>query len=270
VAYCHGISPLPLFFSGNAPVIGWNADNGFSQQLWRDLLAVSVPKDFAKSEGVGLLDLLAPMGIETRVERPRVVVSEEARARRERILAAAGTRPGRYAVLQVEAETREKFWPVERFIAVADHLHERGLAVFLDGMPAGRVAAEKFLVDRPWCHALHGLLDTGELAALLEESALFVGGDSGPAHLARALDVPAVLLYGMSDFPRWRPMVELPGEGLAPLELLHGSPGDWTEEEKQGLGLNEGLRLLATGVVIAAVERALARALKDWASAETH
>jgi ADP-heptose:LPS heptosyltransferase len=44
-----------------------------------------------------------------------------------------------------------------------------------------------------------------ELVALLEPAALFVGNDSGPAHIAAALNRPLVVLFGSSNSTVWRP-----------------------------------------------------------------
>jgi ADP-heptose:LPS heptosyltransferase len=49
-------------------------------------------------------------------------------------------------------------------------------------------------------------LTIDELAALMERANLFVGADSGPAHLAAAVGTPAVVLFsGTNDSRQWRP-----------------------------------------------------------------
>jgi ADP-heptose:LPS heptosyltransferase len=51
-----------------------------------------------------------------------------------------------------------------------------------------------------------GQLSVGELAAVIGQSDLFVGGDSGPAHVAAAMGTPAVVLFSGTNDPRqWRP-----------------------------------------------------------------
>ena len=44
-----------------------------------------------------------------------------------------------------------------------------------------------------------------QVKALLAGAALFVGNDSGPAHMAAAFGVPAVVLFGSSDPEIWAP-----------------------------------------------------------------
>jgi ADP-heptose:LPS heptosyltransferase len=50
---------------------------------------------------------------------------------------------------------------------------------------------------------LAGRLDLAGTAAIIARSALFVGSDSGLAHLAVALGVPTVVLFGPSDSLKW-------------------------------------------------------------------
>jgi ADP-heptose:LPS heptosyltransferase len=44
-----------------------------------------------------------------------------------------------------------------------------------------------------------------ELAQLIRDASLFVGNDSGPAHMAAALGVPSLVLFGPSDAEVWSP-----------------------------------------------------------------
>jgi ADP-heptose:LPS heptosyltransferase len=54
-----------------------------------------------------------------------------------------------------------------------------------------------------------GILNLSELAAVLSSADLFVGADSGPAHLAAAVGRPVVVLFSGTNNPRqWRPCGE--------------------------------------------------------------
>jgi ADP-heptose:LPS heptosyltransferase len=48
-------------------------------------------------------------------------------------------------------------------------------------------------------------LDLRELIALVSRARLFIGNDSGPAHIAAAAGRPAVVIFGSSDSNTWRP-----------------------------------------------------------------
>ncbi len=250
IAYVHGLHPAPLFLLG-APVIAWPEDNGLQRRLYAELLTRPVPKSLEKAEAAALLDLLSPLGIGTHLRRPRLRASERARARVARILERAKVEPGSYAVLHVEQGGRFKFWPPENFATLAQTLSGAGVPIFLEGSPSGRAAVEKWMAGIPRCHALHGLLNSDELTALLESAALFVGADSGPSHVARAAGAPALLLFGASDVHRWGPLpAEVPPEG-APVKVVAAAPGNWLPEEQTGLPPDAGMRLLRADEVAA-------------------
>ena len=52
---------------------------------------------------------------------------------------------------------------------------------------------------------LVGTEDLPTVAACLKRCALFVGNDSGPAHIAAAFGVPTVVIFGSSNSAAWRP-----------------------------------------------------------------
>ncbi len=97
-------------------------------------------------------------------------------------------------------------WPLERYAAIARYLREKhGLVPVLDSLPGEEEKLD--LVDKAYGERLPRLVPLGisELAALIEGAAIFVGNDSGPVHMAAALQRPAVVLYGSSDSSVWRP-----------------------------------------------------------------
>lgn len=101
----------------------------------------------------------------------------------------------RFAILNPGAGWGTKCWPVESYGAVAAALPKRGLAVVINYGPG----------EEDLAHAVHQASGTsalpvkcsvGELISLTRRAALFVGGDTGPMHLAAALRVPVVALFG--------------------------------------------------------------------------
>jgi len=99
-------------------------------------------------------------------------------------------------------------WPAARFAAVADDLARRHDAhIILIGGP-GEEEIVATVAERMDTRALNlaGRASLGGLAALLARLDLFIGNDSGPAHLAEAVGAPTVRLFGPADVDRWAPL----------------------------------------------------------------
>lgn len=100
-------------------------------------------------------------------------------------------------------------WAPDRYAATLDALlAESGGTVFLLGTePERPIAADilRRMRDGPVI-SLAGTLSLGALIALLTRLDLYLGNDSGPAHLATALDVPSVLIYGSGHPGTWAPV----------------------------------------------------------------
>jgi ADP-heptose:LPS heptosyltransferase len=139
----------------------------------------------------------------------------------------AGEAPikGRYAVIHPFASAPDKRWRAERFCEVARYLNLWNIKpVFLAG-PGDTVTAfrEHQIVQ--------GSLN--EAKALLSKAALFLGNDSGPAHMAAAFGTPSVVLFGASNAAIW---------------------GPW-QTEAEIVVAQDGLKQVSVSRVIAAVER---------------
>jgi ADP-heptose:LPS heptosyltransferase len=104
-----------------------------------------------------------------------------------------------YAVLHPLASAPDKTWPSANFLAVAEHLDKRLSLdpVFIAGPAESIDAFAKYrcLAGAP----------LEEVKSLVSGASLFVGNDSGPAHMAAAFGLPVVVLFGSSDPDIWRP-----------------------------------------------------------------
>jgi heptosyltransferase-3 len=107
--------------------------------------------------------------------------------------------PGPYAVFHPSASHPDKTWPAPFFISVAQYVNrELGLQpVFIAG------PGEDISKFQMWPVLAGASLN--RVKALLKSSVLFVGNDSGPAHMAAAFGLPLVVLFGPSDEAVWGP-----------------------------------------------------------------
>lgn len=111
-----------------------------------------------------------------------------------------------YAVVQPTSRFVTKEWTCEGFAEIAGSLvKEHGFQVVLSGGP-GEESKLRSVAQRCKENVLIcGGVSIGELLWVLRGAKLFVGNDSGPTHLAAALGVPTVVLFGSSDADVWYP-----------------------------------------------------------------
>jgi len=152
--------------------------------------------------------LLVPLGLPAgaALPLPRLPVHAGAAARVAGLLAELGLAARPFAVLNPGAGWETKRWPPGSFADLAASLRqELGLEVLITWFGAGE-------------RELAGMICSGgaarpapettlpELVELLRRSALCVGSDSGPAHIAAAAGTPTVALFGPADAVRNRPL----------------------------------------------------------------
>jgi ADP-heptose:LPS heptosyltransferase len=105
-----------------------------------------------------------------------------------------------YAILHVTAAYFTKQWAAERFGQVAEFLRARSLEPLILAGPGEEAVFEQF----PGLTGFAGKpLDW--VQSLIAGASLFVGNDSGPAHIAAAFAVPTVVIFGSSNSKAWRP-----------------------------------------------------------------
>ncbi len=104
-----------------------------------------------------------------------------------------------YAVLHPFASQQSKTWPADRFLTVASYLKNtcRMEPIFLAGPTDDATPFKNFQV-------LHNA-PLPQVKTLVAGAQLFVGNDSGPAHIAAAFGIPVVVLFGPSDPATWSP-----------------------------------------------------------------
>jgi heptosyltransferase III len=112
-----------------------------------------------------------------------------------------------YAVLQPGARTAAMRWPLKSFAALAKWLrnaHNIASVVNL-GARDEELAAESARAFQGLAAIPDPPLSMRELIALTASASIFVGNDSGPAHIASALDRPTVALFSETDPAQWGP-----------------------------------------------------------------
>ena len=171
-------------------------------------------------------DLLTALGIpppSPEADPVEMPVDADAAARVARRLARSGIGPDHaLVVIHVSAGNPFRRWPVSSFASVAAALASADPArrVIVTSGPSDQEAATRVIENAaaqtsPEARARilpSGDFSLAELRALVERAALYIGGDSGPAHVAATSDVPIVTLYGPTLPERsapWRAAIHL-------------------------------------------------------------
>ncbi|MBI1320732.1 MAG: hypothetical protein GC168_17545 [Candidatus Hydrogenedens sp.] len=149
----------------------------------------------------------------------RIAIPEEVEEHIEEYLddTFSGGKP--FAVVHAPVDRPEKQWPLEHYAALCDMLMADGrLEVVLTHGPGQQAVAEQVqAMARRHPFIVPELPDLKHFAALVQRAALFFGGDTGPMHIASAMDVPVVTVFGGTDPAKHAPLRK-------PYEVLYAGP----------------------------------------------
>ena len=190
-------------------------------------------------------------------DRPRthLAVTPEATATVNQLLAEAGLEGRQVALIHPATAFATKQWATENFARVAELLADRGYASVAIGAPNERGTIEA-LIDQCSVRIVSFDLSLPEVAALAARSQIFVGNDSGIAHIAAAVGTPSVVIFGSSNVAHWRPWNKAAAEVV--LESMPCQPchGYFCEKFPQP----ECILRVPVERVVAAIDRTLAHA----------
>jgi heptosyltransferase-2 len=155
-----------------------------------DVVAVS---DSRQQRVADWMQLLKPFGGAVTVQVPRLYLNESERQWASGYLTSRGVAKEDLIVgIHPGAGLVEKRWPLERFREVAEATAARpGVRVLVFAEPSG-YGAELFTLPR----VIQAQVGLRELMALIERCSLLICNDSGPMHIAGALGVPTVAMFG--------------------------------------------------------------------------
>lgn len=258
--YYHRASCQPLFFHRQAPpTIGFNDDVGFPRRLWYDLLDLRVEKNFEQNEVLNhfrLVEKLVGSPLNNFIERYQLfiptTIREKYKMPEEKLIVGINT----------GSALAEKRWQVEHWVEVVNLVKQKfpsTQVVFLGDESEQKTIAEicaKLKTQDGMLNLSGKTSDLLELAAIISNLNLLITTDSGPKHLAFALGVPTVTLYGASDERRWGALWDTERH-----IALRAGGSDLTPDELLGFPPNHQLRLISPSRVFAAVEELITRLL---------
>lgn len=190
--------------------VGFDKKHWLANVMYTDLVPYDTDVHAVRRMAQGL----APLGITPSDGqlRTEVFITEDGSNQADRLLAAHGVR-GPFAFLQATSAQRpsNRVWQESRFARVAEHLWGRGIQVVTstdrDHEKLRRICAQAKcpIVD------FSGHTPTLVLAALIKSASLFVGYNTGPMHMAGAMDTPIVCFCDKrADLVEWHPWTSAP------------------------------------------------------------
>jgi len=198
-------SALLARLSGAPVRLGYNSEGRWRGRLYTRIVEAD---RFGMHQVRYHLKATEALGLTGPPPAPTLMLSPDARSAADRLLKEAGLDAARPLVcLHPGARWWFKAWPAERFAALADLIQAETPAQVLllggeqEGGAAGRIAES---MKTPF-RSLVGRTGLKELAAVLARAALLVSNDNGPMHMAAALRVPVIGLFGPSDPALWGP-----------------------------------------------------------------
>jgi len=202
---------LLVFLAGIPKRLGYNRKLGF---LLTDRLKHT--KQYGqKHESEYALDLIKYLGVKPQEKNLFMPIKQESEKWVETLFQQAGIKDSdKLLIIHPTASCPSKVWPEERFAEAADKLAQKyGFkVVIVSGLQDTRKVQKVIKNMRTKALNLAAKTSISQLASLLRRCQLFVSTDSGPMHVAAALGVPVIAIFGRSQAglspQRWGPLGE--------------------------------------------------------------
>ncbi len=151
------------------------------------------PADFFRHHSDYFAQPLRLLGLTGPLPPPYFPLSENQRARGRELLAKI---PQPVVVMHCAASIAPRQWAPDRFAAVANALRAQGAGIALIGSPVEQAQVAAIAAQIRGALNLAGATSLQEMAGVIAAADLFIGNDSGPMHLAGALGVKVLALFG--------------------------------------------------------------------------
>ncbi len=203
------VTSAALALASGAPIVVGGDSRPFGWDVSRHAFSLELPSDPVVT-GHAVAHSLAPLqavGVTTDDLATVVVPAPEERQAAAAVMDDLGLAPGFWALHPGAAEV-QNLWPADRFAAVAARAAAAGHGVLLLHGPADAAAlagVRSALPPEARAVRTAPACSVGVAAALLEQAGRFLCNDTGIMHVAGALHVPTLALFGPTDPVQWKP-----------------------------------------------------------------
>ncbi len=162
-----------------------------------------------------------------------------------------------FVVIHPAAAFDTKRWSAQNFAGVMAELQARKLHPLLISGPNETHLVDEILAMSEYPISSFPNLSLPEVTALLSRARLFIGNDSGIAHMAAAVGTPSVVIFGSSNRAHWGPWATKPAEMV--FEEMDCQPchGYHCEKFEQP----ECIKRVGVEKVVAAIDRVLGQSM---------
>ena len=170
-------------------------------------LDINVPYIYYFNETLRYLEVVGRVGAKTKNIEPQIIVTDSDVAEAKNVLDNPGKKP--VAIIHPGASDIKRRWPGENFAMIADYLVERGYHVAITGLAWERGIVDEVINNLVYKEAVQDLSDKlslGGSTALLSFSDIIISNDTGPLHVARALQRPTIGIYWFANIINSLPM----------------------------------------------------------------
>lgn len=211
-------NPLPTamlcFMAGIPRMAGYCRENPYS--LITDWLPDREPLYEIKHEVTRQLDLARHLGAKVKVEELTLTIKKEAKALVLEKLQKSGINMDKpWIIIHPGVSETKRQYPIALFAEVVKSLVvETGYQVLLTGVQP-EIALANYIISEVGreVYSLIGKLEMEELIALIAQAPLLIANNTGPVHIAAAVNTPVVVLYAMTN-PQHTPW-KVPNKVLA-------------------------------------------------------
>ena len=174
-----------------------------ASDFWNQELTHSAEQQLALLGFVGVPVEDKPKGRLTVTEKARISIEEKLRSKFQ-------NPQSNFALFHPAAAFAAKQWAPEKFARTAKSLSEKGLHTIAVATKSEREVLEKLKQFSSVPIITFDDLSLPEITDLAAKAKIFIGNDSGIAHIAAAVNTPTVVIFGASNINHWRPWTNSP------------------------------------------------------------
>lgn len=200
----HGLfkSAVIVLLSGGMRKLGYNSLQEGSGLFYNE----KIPEDMNKHAVDRYLDFVRHLGVHVETPEFKLAIETENENRVRTLLAAGGIGPGDpFVAVSPQALWETKLWSDQKFVQLSERIiQELNVPVVFTGGDLKATEGIQSFMTLP-SEDLAGQTTLRDLACLFREASLVVTTDSGPMHLAAAMETPVIALFGPTDPSRTGP-----------------------------------------------------------------